>query len=96
MISGLYAKKGRHSIAPENLLRAELIQVLYSLRSERLLMEEIDCSVLFRWFVGMNLDEPVWNPSARAGRVSAKRHGIACPHLLHAVIMRDSLMTSRR
>ena len=42
-------------------MRAQLIQMLYSVRSERLLMEEIDYSVLFRWFVGMNLDEPVWD-----------------------------------
>jgi transposase len=57
----MYAKTGRPSIAPEKLLRAQLIQMLYSIRSERLLMEEIDYSVLFRWFVGMNLDEPVWD-----------------------------------
>jgi transposase len=57
----MYAKTGRPSIPPEKLLRALLIQMLYSVRSERLLMEEIDYSVLFRWFVGMNLDEPVWD-----------------------------------
>jgi transposase len=57
----MYAKIGRPSIPPEKLLRAQLIQMLYSVRSERLLMEEIDYSVLFRWFVGMNLDEPVWD-----------------------------------
>jgi transposase len=57
----MYAKRGRPSIAPEKLLRAQLLQMLYSVRSERLLMEEIDYSVLFRWFVGMNLDEPVWD-----------------------------------
>src|SRR5262245_8861597 len=57
---GMYAKTGRPSIPPEKLLRAQLIQMLYSIRSERLLMEEIDYSMLFRWFVGMNLDEPVW------------------------------------
>lgn len=57
----MYAKTGRPSIAPEKLLRAQLIQMLYSVRSERLLMEEIDYSVLFRWFVGMNLDEAVWD-----------------------------------
>ena len=57
----MYAKTGRPSIPPEKLLRAQLIQMLYSVRSERLLMEEIDYSVLFRWFVGMNLDEPVWD-----------------------------------
>jgi transposase len=57
----MYAKTGRPSIAPEKLLRAQLIQMLYSIRSERLLMEEIDYSMLFRWFIGMNLDEPVWD-----------------------------------
>jgi transposase len=57
----MYAKTGRPSIPPEKLLRAQLIQMLYSVRSERLLMEEIDYSVLFRWFVGMNLEEPVWD-----------------------------------
>jgi len=57
----MYSKVGRPSIPPEKLLRAQLIQMLYSIRSERLLMEEIDYSVLFRWFVGMNLDEPVWD-----------------------------------
>ena len=54
----MYAKTGRPSIPPEKLLRAQLIQMLYSVRSERLLMEEIDYSMLFRWFVGMNMDEP--------------------------------------
>jgi transposase len=57
----MYAKTGRPSIPPEKLLRAQLIQMLYSIRSERLLMEELDYSMLFRWFVGMNLDEPVWD-----------------------------------
>ena len=58
---GMYSSTGRPSIPPEKLLRAQLIQMLYSIRSERLLMEEIDYSMLFRWFVGMNLDEPVWD-----------------------------------
>jgi transposase len=57
----MYSDRGRPSIPPEKLLRAQLIQMLYSVRSERLLMEEIDYSMLFRWFVGMNLDEPVWD-----------------------------------
>lgn len=57
----MYAKTGRPSIPPEKLLRAQLIQMLYSIRSERLLVEEIDYSMLFRWFVGMSLDEPVWD-----------------------------------
>ena len=53
----MYSREGRPSIAPEKLLRALLLQLLYSVRSERLLMEEIDYSILFRWFVGLNLDE---------------------------------------
>ena len=57
----MYASEGRPSIAPEKLLRAQLLQMLYSVRSERLLMEEIDYSMLFRWFVGLNLDEEVWD-----------------------------------
>src|SRR5436305_13352198 len=57
----MYSEIGRPSIAPEKLRRAQLLQMLYSVRSERLLLEEIDYSVLFRWFVGMNMDEPVWD-----------------------------------
>ncbi len=59
----MYASEGRPAIAPEKLLRAQLSQMLYSIRSERLLMEEIDYSMLFRWFVGLNLDEEVWDPT---------------------------------
>src|SRR6266852_5080918 len=56
----LYSEVGRPSIAPERLLRALLLQIFYSVRSERLLMKQLDYNLLFRWFVGMNLDEPVW------------------------------------
>ena len=56
----IYAASGRPSIAPEKLLRALLLQVLYSVRSERLLMEQLEYNLLFRWFVGLNMDEPVW------------------------------------
>jgi len=59
----LYSAVGRPSIPPEKLLRALLLQVLYSIRSERLLMEQLDYNLLFRWFVGLNMDEPVWAPS---------------------------------
>jgi len=58
--SRLYARLGRPSIPPEQLLRALLLQVLYTVRSERQLMEQLDYNLLFRWFVGLNLDEPVW------------------------------------
>ncbi len=57
----MYAREGRPSIAPEKLLRALVVQMLYSIRSERLLMEEMDYNILFRWFVGLNLDEEVWD-----------------------------------
>src|SRR5215813_6145968 len=56
----LYSPVGRPSIAPEKLLRALLLQVLYSVRSE-LLMEQLDYNLLFRWFVGLNMDDPVWD-----------------------------------
>jgi transposase len=54
---------GRPSIAPEKLLRALLLQVLYSVRSERLLMEQLDYNLLFRWFIGLNMDDAVWDPT---------------------------------
>jgi transposase len=57
----LYAKNGRPSIAPEKLLRALLLQVLYSVRSERMLMEQLDYNLLFRWFVGLNMDDGIWD-----------------------------------
>jgi len=57
----MYAKAGRPSIPPEKLLRALLLRVLYTVRSERMLMEQLDYNLLFRWFVGMNIDDPVWD-----------------------------------
>ena len=57
----VYASSGRPSIPPEKLLRALLLQVLYTVRSERLLMEQLDYNFLFRWFVGLNIDDPVWD-----------------------------------
>jgi len=60
---GLYARVGRPSIPPERLLRAQLLQIFYSIRSERLLMEQLDYNLLFRWFVGMDMAEPIWNPT---------------------------------
>jgi len=57
----IYARSGRPSIAPEKLLRTLLLQVLYTVRSERLLMEQLDYNFLFRWFVGLSIDDPVWD-----------------------------------
>ena len=64
LFDAMYAEGGRPSIPPEKLLRAQLLQMLYSVRSERLLMEEIDYSILYRWFVGLNLDERVWDATS--------------------------------
>src|SRR5438034_6385545 len=59
----MYAKRGRPSIAPEKLLRALLLQILYTVRSERQLMEQLDYNLLYRWFVGLQPDDPVWVPT---------------------------------
>lgn len=59
----MYAETGRPSIPPEQLMRALLVQILYTIRSERLLMERIDYDLLFRWFVGLGMDDRVWNHS---------------------------------
>jgi transposase len=61
--SQLYSTFGRPSIPPEKLLRALLLQVLYTVRSERMLMEQLEYNLLFRWFVGLNMDESVWVPT---------------------------------
>jgi transposase len=59
----LYARTGRPSIPPEYLLRALLLQILFSIRSERQLMEQLDYNILYRWFVGLEMDDPVWAPT---------------------------------
>lgn len=59
----LYSVEGRPSIAPERLIRASLIQILFSVRSERQLMEQMEYNLLFRWFVGLGIDDPVWVPT---------------------------------
>jgi transposase len=75
--SKLYAKTGRPSIAPEKLLRALLLQVLYSVRSERMLMEQLDYNLLFRWFVGLNMHDAIWNATVftkKRQRSARRRH----------------------
>ena len=61
--AGLYAKDGRPSVPPEQLLSALLIQALYGIRSERQLIEQLNYNLLYRWFVGLSPDEPVWDPT---------------------------------
>lgn len=63
LFSDIYSHTGRPSIAPEQLFRALVLQVLYTIRSERLLMEQLDYNLLFRWFVGLSMDDPVWDHS---------------------------------
>ena len=59
----MYSKVGRPSIAPEKLLRSLLLQIFYSIRSERMLSEQLDYNLLFRWFVGLSMDDPIWDHS---------------------------------
>ena len=61
--AAIYANFGRPSIAPERLIRASLIQILFSIRSERQLMEQMQYNLMFRWFVGLGIDDPVWVPT---------------------------------
>ena len=71
----LYAGEGRPSIPPEQLLSALLLQAFYSIRSERQLMEQLDYNLLYRWFVGLAPDDPVWDATTftRTGAVAARR-----------------------
>jgi transposase len=61
LFNRIYADRGRPSIAPEKLLRALVIQMLYSIRSERMLVEQLEYNILFRWFVGLSMDDRVWD-----------------------------------
>ena len=73
----LYVNFGRPSIPPEKLLRALLLQALYTIRSERQLMEQLDYNLLFRWFVGLGMDDAVWSPTTftkNRDRLARRRH----------------------
>src|SRR5271154_6286984 len=84
----LYARLGRPSIPPEKLLRALLLQAFYSVRSERQLMEQLDYNLLFRWFVGLSMDAPIWDVTVftknrerlLAGDVATKFLGAVVAH----------------
>jgi len=60
-LGAMYARLGRPSVSPEKLLRASLLQILYSVPSERRMMEQLDYNLLFRWFVGLEMDDAVWD-----------------------------------
>jgi transposase len=82
----LYAATGRPSIAPEKLLRALLLQAFYSIPSERRLMEQLDFNLMFRWFVGLGLDDPVWDASTFAKNRERLLQAEAASKLLAGVV----------
>lgn len=90
----LYAQQGRPSIPPERLLRAQLLQLFYSIRSERLLMEQLDYNILFRWFVGLEMDEPVWVPTVfTKNRDRLLQHAVAHSFFQRVVARAADLMS---
>jgi transposase len=82
----LYSKVGRPSIPPEHLLRALLLQYFYGIRSERLLMEQLDYNLLFRWFVGLNIDDKVWDASTFSKNRDRLLEGDIAQQFLRAVL----------
>src|SRR2546430_6807776 len=84
--AGMYAVLGRPSIAPERLLRALLLQVLYTVRSERMLMEQLDYNFLFRWFVGLSIDDPVWDVTVFTKNRERRLKGEVAQGFFHAVV----------
>src|SRR4030095_5453115 len=82
----MYSDMGRPSIPPEQLLRALLLQSLYTIRSERLLMEEIDYSILFRWFVGLGMDDEIWSPTTFSKNRDRLLHGDIAAAFFDAVV----------
>jgi transposase len=85
-LDGMYATRGRASIAPERLLRAQLLMILYSIRSERQLMEQLDYNLLFRWFVGLEMDDLVWDVTVFTKNRERLIAGEASQQLLAAVL----------
>jgi transposase len=96
----LYAPIGRPSIPPEKLLRAMLLQVFYSIRSERQLMERLEFDLLFRWFVGIGVDDPAWDHSTFSKNRDRLLEGDIAAKFLEAVLaqprVRQLLSTRRR
>ena len=82
----MYAAMGRPSIPPERLLRALLLQILYTIRSERQLMEQLNYNLLFRWFVGLNPDDPVWVPTVFTKNRERLLEGNIAEAFLHEVL----------
>ena len=86
--SRLYATTGRPSIPPERLLRAQLLQILYSIRSERLLVEQLHYNILFRWFVGLTMDDAVWTPTVFTKNRDRLLNDTIAGRFFHRVVQR--------
>src|ERR687898_2895202 len=84
--AGLYSGNGRPSVPPEKLLRAMLLQAFYSIRSERQLMERIEFDLLFRWFVGLGIDDPVWDHSTFSKNRDRLLEGAVAARFLSAML----------
>ena len=93
---GMYSSVGRPSIPPEQLLRALVLQVLYTIRSERLLMEQLNYNLLFRWFVGLEMDDPVWDATVYTKNRERLLRGDVAEQFFGAVVekMRQSRLLS--
>jgi transposase len=88
----MYAASGRPSIPPEQLIRALLLQIFFTIRSERQLVERLDYDLMFRWFVGLGMDDPVWNHSTFSkNRDRLMRHNI--DELLFEAIKKQAYQT---
>jgi transposase len=87
----LYSPIGRESIPPERLMRALLLQAFYALRSERQLIERIDYDLLFRWFVGLGIDDPVWDPTSFTKNRDRLLDGEVAAKFLAAVLSHDKV-----
>jgi transposase len=90
----LYAKRGRPSIPPERLLRALLLQVLFSIRSERMLMEQLDYNLLYRWFVGLNMDDEVWDATVFTKNRDRLLRGAIAQVFFQRVVEKDHVRLS--
>ena len=92
--SDLYSRTGRPSVAPERLLRAMLLQAFYSVRSERQLMERLDTDLLFRWFVGLGVDDPVWDATVFSKNRDRLLDGAIAAKFLAAVLAQPRVKRS--
>ena len=88
----LYSPLGRESIPPERLMRALLLQAFYSIRSERQLVERIDHDLLFRWFVGLGIEDPVWDATSFTNNRDRLLEGDVAAQFLAAVLAQDKCL----